>query len=325
MLMERVVNGSKKLRKILGATGIVGTGRVGSALARRLSRSGVQLVLYDVQEDKARSLGAELKAHVVSSPGEVAEVSDTVFVATRDDQIRAVAEALTGAGGRVRLAVHLSGSRSSEELEPLARMGVSVGSLHPAQTFRGSEDDWQLFDGCTFAIEGDDRAIPVLEELVRELGGRPVRIASNAKALYHAACVAASNFLVTLWNLAERLTVQCGLTPGEARVLLRPLVSRTVENLVQVGPLLGLTGPFARGDAETVRRHVEALNRRVGVRERRLYRELARATLDVARDAGLLTRDDEDHLMEALRDLDVVAPDVETDAFLLYPEDPSEN
>src|SRR5207248_328518 len=77
--------------------------------------------------------------------------------------------------------------------------------------------------------------------------------------MYHAGAVFASNYLVVVEAVAQRLLRHAGLTDAEAWQALRPLVEGTLENLARLGPLGALTGPVARGDEATVRRHVEAL------------------------------------------------------------------
>ncbi len=83
----------------------------------------------------------------------------------------------------------------------------------------------------------------------------PVEIPDESRATYHAAASIASNFLITLEAAAERLAASVGVP----RELLAPLVRATVENWVRLGPERALTGPVARGDAETVMRQRAAL------------------------------------------------------------------
>jgi predicted short-subunit dehydrogenase-like oxidoreductase (DUF2520 family) len=83
---------------------------------------------------------------------------------------------------------------------------------------------------------------------VREIG-------PDDRALYHAAASAASNFLVTVEGLAERLAAQVGLD----RAALTPLVLATVGNWATAGARGALTGPVARGDEETVGRQRAAV------------------------------------------------------------------
>jgi predicted short-subunit dehydrogenase-like oxidoreductase (DUF2520 family) len=106
------------------------------------------------------------------------------------------------------------------------------------------------------------------------------------KALYHAAAVAASNYLVAVEDLAARLARAAGIPPRDALRALLPLVRGTVRNLERVGLPAALTGPVARGDAATLRAHRRAL-RAVDPALDAAYAALGRLALRVAREAGL--------------------------------------
>jgi predicted short-subunit dehydrogenase-like oxidoreductase (DUF2520 family) len=110
--------------------------------------------------------------------------------------------------------------------------------------------------GAGAAIAGSTaRALAVAQALARSLNMRPVEIAEQDRAAYHAAASIASNFLITLEAAAERL----GATVGLERDQLVPLVRATVENWSRLGPEQALTGPVARRDEATVARQREAV------------------------------------------------------------------
>jgi predicted short-subunit dehydrogenase-like oxidoreductase (DUF2520 family) len=56
-----------------------------------------------------------------------------------------------------------------------------------------------------------------------------------------------------------------------------PIVRQTLENYVRLGPRDAFSGPFIRGDTETVARHLTLLEKNPHARS--VYRELARAAL----------------------------------------------
>lgn len=80
--------------------GIVGTGRMGSAMARTLARAGVRLILYNRTREKARALATELGASVAESPADAAEHADIVLSMLADDE--AVAQAYGGPNGLLK-------------------------------------------------------------------------------------------------------------------------------------------------------------------------------------------------------------------------------
>jgi predicted short-subunit dehydrogenase-like oxidoreductase (DUF2520 family) len=106
-----------------------------------------------------------------------------------------------------------------------------------------------------------------VERLAISLGMRPFRVDDADRVAYHAAATVASNHLVALLGQAARLADAAGVPPAA----LLPLVYATLENVETLGPESALTGPVARGDVDTVRRHLDVL----ADDERPAYRALA--------------------------------------------------
>ena len=208
-----------------------------------------------------------------------------VILAVRDDAIRPLAGTLADAGavGSHQVVLHLSGVHGQEALGPLVGSRAALGSLHPLQTISEPERAAERLKGAWAAVEGMPRAVEAAERLAQDIGLRPFRIPSQAKPIYHAGAVFASNYFVVVEAVAQRLLRHAGLTDAEAWQALRPLVEGTLENLGRLGPLGALTGPVARGDEATIRRHVEALTQD----DAALYRVLGRAALELAQKRGM--------------------------------------
>jgi predicted short-subunit dehydrogenase-like oxidoreductase (DUF2520 family) len=212
-----------------------------------------------------------------------------VILSMRDGEIARAAADLADrrAVAPGALVVHLAGAVPSAALAPLRAEGARTASLHPLQTFaseaRGGSGSAPL-RGVWWFHEGDARR--ECAALVRRLGGRLRSIDPGRKALYHAAAVAASNYLVAVEDLAARMAVAAGLPPGDALRALLPLVKGTVRNLERQGLPAALTGPVARGDAATVARHRRAL-RAVDPALEAAYEALGRLALAVAIRKGL--------------------------------------
>lgn len=193
--------------------------------------------------------------------------SDLLLISTPDDVLKAVAATLAGRirragpdrGKAQRYALHTSGAVSSEVLAPLRAVGFSVGSLHPLVSVSDAGAAYDRFRDAHFCVEGDRAATRVARSLVKELGGHPFTIASDAKPLYHAAATVSSGHVTALFDLAIEMLQECGLTKGRARQILAPLLKSTAANLGTQSPADALTGAFARGDVATVAKHLEAL------------------------------------------------------------------
>lgn len=237
---------------------ILGAGRLGRALAFAASRAGWPIAAAASRSAaSAAALCAESGGTPFAAPEQAARAANVVLLAVPDSAVAAVAAAVPWRPGQVVL--HTSGALGSEALAPVRQAGGVAGSLHPLQTVARPEDAPVLLRGATFALEGDPEAVATGRELVLALGGNPLVLAPEAKPLYHAAAVFASNYVVALAAAAEELWAAAGLPREAALPALLPLMQGAVANLGALGTSGALTGPIARGDAETVARHLRAL------------------------------------------------------------------
>ena len=188
--------------------------------------------------------------------------------------------------------VHASGALELGVLAPLRRRHP-VGSFHPLRSFPEPGPP-AAFRGIVIGVDAStDSLRRVLNRLARDLGARPKRVDDAQRAIYHAAAVFASNYVVALLAEAIRLLEHSGWTEAEAVQGLVPLAEGAVANVRKRGPTAALTGPIRRGDAETVVRHLGALAEldgragRARGRRSELYRMLGDVALEIAKQAGL--------------------------------------
>jgi predicted short-subunit dehydrogenase-like oxidoreductase (DUF2520 family) len=264
-----------------GAVALVGPGRAGTTIVVALVARGWTPVAVAGRRVDARSV-AEAAARLGAPAVEVADAgrdADLVVVATPDGAIAATALALAPGLRPGALVIHLSGSCPVPELDKLGaeRPDVELGSLHPLQSLPSPDLGVSRLAGSWCAVDGP----PAVERLALTLGLRPFRVEPGQRARYHAAAIIASNHLVALLGQAMRVADAAGV-PREA---LLPLVRATVENVEALGPADALTGPVARGDVDTVARHLDALPSD----EQSAYRALALEALRLtARDDAAL-------------------------------------
>jgi predicted short-subunit dehydrogenase-like oxidoreductase (DUF2520 family) len=240
----------------VSAIGVVGPGRAGQGLAVALARAGHEVRVHG---RRGIPIPPPLVLTWGGPPPWLGEV-DVVLLAVRDGAITTAARDLA-AGGQVNAGhtvLHLSGMLDESALAPLRAAGAALGCLHPLQAIAQPESAPEQLRGALAAITGDARAVETATAIARSLGMRPVALDGNAKPRYHAAAAIASNYLVVLAAVAERLMTEAGLPPAEARAGIAALMEGTIANVRAEG-VAALTGPIVRGDLETVRAHLAVL------------------------------------------------------------------
>jgi predicted short-subunit dehydrogenase-like oxidoreductase (DUF2520 family) len=241
---------------------IIGAGRVGRALGRRLREEGWKIGAVVTRSEASarravRFIGAG-QAHAVAVRSILG--SQVILIAVPDDEIAGVASELARLGGEElqgKIVLHTSGALDSRALDAVKEQGASVGSMHPLQTFTGK--NVPSLEGRVFAVEGDTRAVRVAQQIARALGGSPVRIAGEKKVLYHAAAAIAAGQVLAVEEAATQLLISLGMVRREAVRALLPLTRQVLENFERLGPWAAWTGPLSRGDYKTVAAHLREL------------------------------------------------------------------
>jgi predicted short-subunit dehydrogenase-like oxidoreductase (DUF2520 family) len=281
------------------AVGVVGAGRAGTAMAVALSRAGHRIVAASaVSEASLARIGRSLPGTVVALPEQVVAQADLVLLTVPDDVLPGLVSGLATTGVPVegRLIAHASGRHGLAVLEPAVRRGALPLALHPVMTFTGRADDASRMSGISFGVTAPEALKPDAEALVVEMGGEAVFIDEGRRGLYHAGLASAANHLVTLVVQSGDLLREAGVP--EPATMLGPLLHAALENVLALGDL-ALTGPVARGDADTVAAHVQAIAS-AAPEALAAYLALARLTADRALAAGTLTASDAQRLLGVL-------------------------
>ena len=290
-------------------TAIVGTGRVAQAFGRLLTDAGLPPVAVGGRTLSHAERAAAFMSHLrpsgyggqahdrplgyggqapvkASSIADIPSLADHVLIAVSDGAIAAVADELARGGMSAGVALHTSGANGPQLLEALAARGVSCGVIHPLQTIADPVLGVAALRGATFGVSGDAAAIEWARQLVEAAAGTPLRIQAKAFASYHAGAVMASNAVIAAIDAAVVLLGAAGVERRAALQAIRPLCLTSAQNAFDIGPEAALTGPVQRGDAETIRTHIEALaNCPTYVAD--LYRASGHALVEIARRRGL--------------------------------------
>ena len=285
--------------------GFIGAGTVGTALAMKLSDRGYQVVAVSSRSQiSANKLAQAVRGcRAVNDKQAVADTANFIFVTTPDDAINlAVSEVKWHDGHNV---VHCSGAASTDILEPARQAGAQVGAFHPLQTFASVEQAINNIPGSTFAIEAEEPLLTTIKDMATALNGQGIELKASDKILYHTAAVMACNYMVTLIKLATDLWQTFNVPTQTATKALMPLLQGTLNNIDNVGIPQCLTGPIARGDTGTIKKHLNALEK-VAPATLSTYRELGLQTIPVALDKGKINQQQAEELQDILKQPDKV-------------------
>jgi len=269
--------------------GFIGAGTVGTALAVRLNGEDYQVTAVSSRSlTSARKLAeAVTGCHAYVNKQDVADAAELIFITTPDDAIASVAAETQWHRGQS--VVHCSGALSTDILEPARKLGARVGAFHPLQTFASIKQAIENIPGSTFAVEAEEPLSGTLKDMATTLDSHWIELKASDKVAYHAAAVIACNYLVTLVKLATDLWQSFNVPQPQAIQALLPLIRGTIHNIDTVGIPQCLTGPIARGDIETIKKHLDALEK-VAPALLSTYRELGRQTIPIAHAKGKIDR-----------------------------------
>jgi len=264
---------------------IIGAGHVGQALGRLWAQNGiftVQDVLNQSPESGTRAVEFIGAGRALSHLDQM-RAADVTMISTPDDRIAGTCDMLARCGlvtpGSILF--HCSGALPSSILRAAAECGAAVASVHPIRSFAQPDQAANAFAGTFCGIEGDVAAVAVLQPAFSGIGARLVPIEAQFKSVYHAAAVFASNYLVTLLDVALQAYMKAGIPQETAMQLMEQLVRGSVDNVFRMGPTDALTGPIARGDIGTAVRQYRAVNA-WDERHGALYKQLGKLTADIA-------------------------------------------
>jgi len=282
---------------------LIGPGRVGCAVSKHLYEAGYPLVAII---SRRRERAIEACTFIGCSPTLASDqltecaAAQIILLAVPDDQIQSLAlqVQMTTKFLEPPTMVHFSGLYPAEIMHHHSSP-VALLSLHPLLPFANRQKAFIDLQQSPCALEGDaPQTLQLGKELVQAIGGHPFTLDSGKKPLYHAAACIASNYLVTLLASARDLLVNCGIESDQAIPLLLPLVQASLDNVKNLNPEQGLTGPIVRGDIGTVTEHIQALENSAP-ELLQLYLQMGKLTTSISNRSGRLDAEKEiaiDHL-----------------------------
>lgn len=261
--------------------GLIGAGKVGFTLGKYFSSHGVPTAgYYSRRTDSAQQAAQFTNTRAHTDMGTLIAQCDALFLTVPDGSISSVFQEVLRHPIQGKLICHCSGALSAREALPGVEDAGAFGySVHPlfavSDKYRAYEELADVF----FAVEGSPARLEEVVTLLQNAGLHAQVIDPDRKALYHCAAATASNLVTALTAHSVALLVQCGFSPDGALAALMPLLTGNVRHIAADGLTASLTGPVERGDADTVRRHLDSLT---APEDKILYALLSRKLLPLA-------------------------------------------
>jgi len=273
----------------LSSVGIIGAGKVGSAIISHLNT--VNLLKWAVSIDFPSHILNDLKFDKYYSIQNIRENKvDCIVIATQDSEIANISAHLTeiiNYDSLPKVVCHLSGAIDCSVLSQIARKGVLCFSAHPMQTFGVERSD--IFDNIAWGIESDENSRDYAIEFVKLFNGIPILLSNEIiknKPIYHIIGVSAANFMQATIAFASMLARNLEL---DEQKLLQSILKVAFDNAISAigtNQQIKLTGPIARGDFQTITNHLAALSN--SERFSSIYKNFSRALTGIASADGII-------------------------------------
>jgi len=262
---------------------IIGAGRLGLALAYVLKYAGL-VTISAIHNHSPQS--TKNAAEIIEDAEAIFDIedlppADITLITVPDDRISEIVDNLN-LRKRVQsssIVIHCSGVLGSDILAELKVYGCYIANFHPLKSFRKNQYSLDLFQDVPCVVEGDEKAVNWLRTTFLPLKAHLISIDKSQKALYHAAAVMASNYLITLSHISSNLLQQAGIEEKESKRLIYKLMQSSMDNLLQTKHEKdALTGPISRGDYQTISHHLKSIENPL---LKQLYQVAGHLTLEI--------------------------------------------
>lgn len=227
---------------------LIGSGNVAFNLANSLINRGHNLLsVYSRTFSNALLVAKEFDTVAVESIKDLSEMADITIISVTDDAIKNISEEL-----ELNNVVHTSGSVG---IEALSKHG-SYGVFYPLQTF--SKKRIISFNSIPLCLEGSDSTIlNKMSLLANSLSGNVYYLDSEKRKILHVSAVFACNFVNHFYSLSEHILKENYISFD----IIRPLIEETAHKAIANSPVKVQTGPAARGDLDTINKHLRTLEK----------------------------------------------------------------
>lgn len=240
--------------------GFIGAGKVGFSLGKffvinNLELSGYYSRTYCSAEEAAKFTDSK----AFYSIDDLIKCSEIIFITVPDDEIYKTYLKIKKFDIQNKILCHTSGSISSQIFSDIHEMNAFSYSIHPVFPISNKYESYRHIKNSTFTVEGSDKYINFICEMLKNTGINVIPIASKDKSLYHLASVTVSNLFLALLRRSCDYLASYGFTEKDAIAMLYPLITNNAASALKNGVTASLTGPVERGDIQTLKRHLESM------------------------------------------------------------------
>ncbi len=230
--------------------GFIGAGKCGMSLAKYFKSNGINVSGFYSRHNTCGNFPFLDLSELVNG-------SEVIFITVTDAQIENVWNGISKLDLADRIVCHTSGLVTSDVFK--GANADNVCSMHPMLAFNSPDVSVDIISKAFFALEGGKNAISKVSSILDICKNSYKIIDKRDKAKYHAAACFASNFVVSVCEVAFSLLEDCGFMGDEARETLSPIMEYNMSNIINDGTEKAITGPAVRGDFKTIEEHLAVL------------------------------------------------------------------
>jgi len=233
---------------------LLGAGNMATVLGKGLHGQGFNIVqVYNRTLSSAQVLAQQLECASTDQLQDLDQAADLYILCVSDIAIEQIVPQLTYLEKNKGFLVHTSGATPSTVL---ASHFTRYGVFYPLQSLsKTSPTDLTTVPFCLDAPAPSD--LLQLEVLARHLSQKVYLINDQQRSRLHVAAVFVNNFSNHLYHLMDQW-LAAEQVPFE---LLHPLILGGAQKVRELSPRAAQTGPAIRGDQNTIRRHLEILEK----------------------------------------------------------------
>jgi predicted short-subunit dehydrogenase-like oxidoreductase (DUF2520 family) len=227
---------------------IIGSGNMAAALALSCLNSNIEMIgIYSKNLITANELSKKFKLKIFENIKDIPKKLDLYFLCVNDDSIKVISTELEAIDG---LLVHFSGLKSINEIINHKNKAV----FWPIESI--NKNTFVSFKDTPICIEANSETnLTIIESFAKSVSNDIININSSNRQYLHLAATITNNFSNHLINLAKNELENQHLN----YILLKNLLTKSINNAFLFDPNTIQTGPAVRNDMNTMNDHLSLI------------------------------------------------------------------